>query len=407
MAELRSFLDQPLVVLFSGLIGLLLASAVVYYTTRRILLAAIRRAVAATTARWDDHLVEAGLFARAAHVPPALVIYYGLPVVRDLPPALLVLGQRVAIATVTVAVGLAVGAFLTAANRIYSERPENRSRPIKGYLQVLRIALYLVVGLLVLSVLVDRSPWIFLTGLGAMAAVLLLIFRDTILGLVASVQLTANDMVQVGDWIEMPQYGADGDVIDVALHTVKVQNWDKTITTIPTHKLIEESFRNWRGMQVAGGRRIKRAIFLDLSSIRFLEEEEIERFGHFALLKDYVAGKREELARWNAEGGRDARVNADIRRLTNAGTFRAYVQRYLERHPKVRHDMTLLVRQLAPGPTGLPLEVYCFAADTAWARYEAIQADIFDHLFAVLPDFGLRAFQSPSGADLAGLRGAL
>jgi miniconductance mechanosensitive channel len=230
--------------------------------------------------------------------------------------------------------------------------------------------------------------------------VLLLVFRDTILGLVASLQLTGNDMVHVGDWIEMPQYGADGDVIDVALHTVKVQNWDKTITTIPTHKLIETSFKNWRGMSQAGGRRIKRAIAFDMSSIRFLEEDEIERFSRFALLQDYFAAKREELAAYNAEPGRDASLNADIRRLTNIGTLRAYIFSYLRNHPKIHQAMTLLVRQLAPSGQGLPIEIYAFTNDTVWAAYEDIQADIFDHVLAIAPEFGLRPFQQPSGEDL-------
>jgi miniconductance mechanosensitive channel len=236
-----------------------------------------------------------------------------------------------------------------------------------------------------------------------MAAVLMLVFRDTILGLVASLQLTGNDMVHVGDWIEMPEYGADGDVIDVALHTVKVQNWDKTITTIPTHKLIETSFKNWRGMSRSGGRRIKRAIHFDMSSIRFLEEDEIERFGRFTLLKDYVAAKREELERYNAEPGRDASLNADIRRLTNIGTLRAYILSYLRSHPKIHQGMTLLVRQLAPSGEGLPIEIYAFTNDTRWAAYEDIQADIFDHVLAIAPEFGLRPYQKPSGEDLAQL----
>jgi miniconductance mechanosensitive channel len=250
----------------------------------------------------------------------------------------------------------------------------------------------------------DKSPWVFLSGLGAMAAVLLLVFRDTILGLVASLQLTGNDMVHVGDWIEMPQYGADGDVIDVALHTVKVQNWDKTITTVPTHKLIAESFKNWRGMSASGGRRIKRALYVDKNSIRFLTDAELERFKQFALLKGYIATKEQELAEYNA--GLDYVTDAGVnqRRLTNVGTFRAYIVNYLRHHPKIHHEgMTLLVRQLPPGPEGLPIEVYCFTTTTAWVEYEDIQADIFDHLLAVAYEFGLRLYQKPAGADLAAL----
>jgi miniconductance mechanosensitive channel len=220
---------------------------------------------------------------------------------------------------------------------------------------------------------------------------------------VASIQLTSNEMIRVGDWIEMPQYGADGDIIDVALHTVKVQNWDKTITTIPTHKLISESFRNWRGMSESGGRRIKRALHIDLNSVRFLDDADVERFGRFALLRDYIAAKKEELAQHNRQPGIDPSLAADVRRLTNIGTLRNYIVQYLRQHPRIHQGMTLIVRQREPGPEGLPLEIYTFANDTAWARYEEIQSDIFDHILAVVPEFGLRLFQSPSGSDFARL----
>jgi miniconductance mechanosensitive channel len=259
---------------------------------------------------------------------------------------------------------------------------------------------------MIVAAVLDRSPLLLLSGFGAMTAILLLVFKDTILSLVASVQLTAQDMVRVGDWIEMPQFGADGDVVDVQLHTIKVQNWDKTITTIPTHRLISDSFKNWRGMSQSGGRRIKRPIFIDVSTIRKQTEEEVERFTRFALLKDYIKTKEQELADYNAalEVEVDAEVNQ--RRLTNIGTFRAYAFNYLKNHPRIRKDMTLLVRQLAPGPEGLPLEIYCFTTTTAWAEYEDIQSDIFDHLLAIVPEFGLRLFQKPAGSDLASLRQA-
>jgi miniconductance mechanosensitive channel len=229
-----------------------------------------------------------------------------------------------------------------------------------------------------------------------MTAVLLLVFRDTLLGLVASVQIASNDMVRVGDWIEMPDYGADGDVVDIALHTVKIQNWDKTITTVPTWKLIDGSFKNWRGMSQSGGRRIKRAFHLDINTVRFLRDDELEKYEKYALLRDYIAEKERELVAYNDTQGRDCRINADIRRLTNIGTLRAYIFAYLNSHPKIHHGMTLLVRQLAPTAQGVPIEIYCFTNDIDWGRYEDIQADIFDHIFALLPDFGLRAFQEVS-----------
>lgn len=217
---------------------------------------------------------------------------------------------------------------------------------------------------------------------------------------VASVQISSNDIIRVGDWVEMPQLNADGDVIDIALHTVKVQNWDKTITTIPTKKLVTESFRNWRGMQESGGRRIKRALYLDQHSVGFLDDAAMARLECFGLLDDYLAGKREELAQWNARVAQAHPEVVNARRMTNLGTFRAYVERYLRSHPGINQDMTLMVRQLAPVPQGLPLEIYCFTASTAWVAYEAVQADVFDHLLAILPEFGLRVFQESSDAML-------
>ena len=400
----RWVLDHPVL---SDLVylGLLLAgSFLVYWAVRVWLVWGIRRLAAHSTVTWDDALVEAKVFARLAHIPPALVVYYGVGWIPELDAGLVVLIQRVAISLIVVVVSASVISFLTAVNSIYDANPEYRRRPIKAYVQLVKIAIAIVTAVVVVSTLMDRSPWIFLSGLGAMTAVLLLIFRDTILSLVASIQIASNDMIHVGDWIEMPQAGADGDVIDVALHTVKVQNWDKTISTIPTHKFIEESFKNWRGMALSGGRRIKRAVAIDVASVRFLSDDEIDRFGKWSLLSDYIAAKREEIAGYNAEPGRDAAINADIRRLTNLGTLRAYITTYLRSHPKIHGTgYTLIVRQLELGAQGIPLELYCFTNDQDWARYESIQSDIFDHLFAIVPEFGLRVFQAPSGHDLAGI----
>jgi miniconductance mechanosensitive channel len=257
----------------------------------------------------------------------------------------------------------------------------------------------------VVAALLDQSPFLFLSGIGAMTAVLLLVFRDTLLSLVAGIQLTNTDLVRVGDWIEMPKYGADGDVIDIALYTIKVQNWDKTITSIPTHKLIDDSFKNWRGMSESGGRRIKRSIYLDKNTVRFLTEAEVERFKRFRLLKDYIDAKEVELREYNARiGATDEHVN--LRRMTNIGTFRAYIVNYLKNHPNIHHGMTLLVRQLDPTPNGVPIQIYGFTNETAWGTYEDIQSDIFDHIMAIVPEFGLRLFQNPSGEDLRKLAGS-
>ena len=343
--------------------------------------------------------------ARLATVIPLLLISRGIDVVSNLPDEVMTLVTNVARALIVLSIAMAISKALDYLNELYSRRPEAKSRPIKGYVQVLKIAVYCTAVILMISVLIEESPLLLLSGLGAMAAVLMLVFKDTILSLVASVQLSSNDMLRVGDWIEMPSMNADGDVVDIALHTVKVQNFDKTITTIPTHRLISDAYKNWRGMSDAGGRRIKRALPLDQHSVRFLSEEAVEALRRFRLLDKYIEEKHQEVREWNARelAGDINPVNA--RRFTNVGTFRAYVIAYLRAHPRVASKgFTLLVRQLEPTPQGLPLEIYCFAGTTVWADYEGIQADIFDHLIAILPEFGLRLFQEPSGLDLHGLK---
>ena len=341
--------------------------------------------------------------ARLATVVPLLLISRGIRLVPFVPGEVSDAIVAVARGCIVLAVAMAVSKALDYLNELYSRRPEARARPIKGYLQVVKILVYCTAVILGIALLIGQSPLLLLSGLGAMAAVLMLVFKDTILSLVASVQLSSNDMLRVGDWIEMPGMNADGDVIDIALHTVKVQNFDKTITTIPTHRLISDSYRNWRGMHDAGGRRIKRALPLDQSAIRFLTPEEVADLHRFRVLQPYLAEKTAELEAWNARevAGDVNPVNA--RRFTNIGMFRAYVQGWLKAHPALSDAMTLLVRQLEPTPQGLPLEIYCFAGTTAWADFEAIQADIFDHLIAILPEFGLRLYQQPSGLDLRGL----
>ena len=384
-----------------ALAGLALVALAVNWLIKRVLL----RAAAPYLDRRSDTADRA--VAWLATVIPLLIVSRGIALVPNLPVEVVTVTVNVVRALIVLLVAMAISWALNYANELYARRPEARSRPIKGYVQVVKIAVFCGAAILMIAVLIDQSPLLLLSGLGAMAAVLLLVFKDTILSLVASVQLTSNDMLRVGDWIEMPSMEADGDVVDIALHTVKVQNFDKTITTIPTHRLIADSFRNWRGMSESGGRRIKRALVVDQNSVRFLDEDEIAGLKRFRLLDDYLARKQEEVAVWNREhlgGGVDA-VNA--RRITNLGTLRAYVIAYLKDHPRIAGaQFTLMVRQLPPGPHGLPLEIYCFADTVAWAEYEAIQADIFDHLLAILPEFGLRIFQQPSGLDLARLGGA-
>jgi len=297
-------------------------------------------------------------------------------------------------------VALAVSHALDAANDLYERRPDARNKPIKGYLQVVKIIVFVIAGLSIVATLLGVKLGPLVTGLGAATAVLMLIFQDTILSLVASVQISGDGRVRLGDWIEMPSQNADGDVIDIALHTITVQNFDKTITTIPTKKLVTESFKNWRGMQEAGGRRIKRSLYLDQHSVGFVDAPMLAELEQFAVLGDYLRGKQAELQQYNADLQAKGVAAVNARRVTNLGTFRAYVERYLRNHPGIHQDMTLLVRQLQPTTEGLPLELYCFTRSTAWGEYEAVQADIFDHLLAILPAFGLRVFQASSDAML-------
>ncbi|RSB42475.1 MULTISPECIES: mechanosensitive ion channel family protein [Brevundimonas] len=394
--------EFPIAEMLIGLCLLVLVAFIADFVVRRILTRLILRIVGRAVHDLDTLLQP--VVRSFTRVVPAVIIHQGISGVPHLAPGFVTLVQNVAGAFMIVAVAIGIGAGLDMANALYARSPRAHRRSIKGYLQVLKIVIYAIATILVIAALIDRSPLLLLSGLGALAAVLMLVFKDTILSLVASVQLNSNDMLRVGDWIEMPQVNADGDVIDIALHTVKVQNWDKTITTIPTWRLISESYRNWRGMQDSGGRRIKRSLLIDQTSARFLAEAERERMRRFLLIDDYLADKSAEMADWNAklvEAGRDP---VNMRRSTNIGAFRAYVQNYLENHPRIRQDMTLLVRQMQPTETGLPLEIYAFTATVAWAEYEAIQADIFDHLLAILPEFDLRLFQSPSGADFVQLR---
>ena len=387
-----------------GLLALLAGAVIIDLIVKRVLVATVRAFAKRSRISWDDTLVTHNVFGRLAQVVPALIVFVGVPLVPGLPAGGAQVLRNVATGYMVLMLTLALIAMLSAASTIYAASPLAKARPLKGFVQLVQIVVWILGGVLIVATVLDRSPLLLLSGFGAMTAILLLVFKDTILSLVASVQLTAQDMVRVGDWIEMPQFGADGAVVDVQLHTVKVQNWDKTITTIPTHRLITNSFKNWRGMSQSGGRRIKRAIFIDVSSIRFQTQDEVDHFTRFALLKDYVKNKEQELADYNAGLATEVDAEVNRRRLTNVGTFRAYAYNYLKNHPRIHKDMTLIVRQLGPGPEGLPLEIYCFTNTTEWAAYEDIQSDIFDHLLAIVPEFGLRLYQKPAGSDLANLK---
>lgn len=389
----------------SVLLGVAILSWLLF---RFVVVPVIRAVTSRSSAWWDDVIADQVLLARIAWVVPLVALHYGIGLVPDLPDHLDLVVRRLVEVLLVIAIVGAVGALCAAINRAYvTGQPEvSRTRPIKGYLQVLHLLAVLVGVIFVLATMLDRSPLALITGLGAATAILMLVFRDTILSFVAGVQLTVNRLVHVGDWIEMPQFGADGDVIDISLNVVQVQNWDKTITAIPAHRFLEHSFKNWRGMTESGGRRIARALDLDLTSIRFLDEPLAERLRALQFLRPYLDERSREITTWNQEHGFDTNVPGNGRQMTNVGCFRAYVAAYLHAHPRIRQDMTFLVRQMPPGPTGLPLQVYVFTATTVWAEYEAIQSDIFDHLYAVLPLFDLRPFQHPTGNDMRHLAGA-
>jgi len=399
--ELTGWLDwldaHPYLQTLLASAALVLAAWVSNWIVKRILVRGLYKLL--RHARTSD-IEDFGVIKRLSNIVPALVLSTGVHAVPGLPEAAVTVVRNVCGGFIVLTVALALGGVLDIVNMLYQRRSDARIHPIKGYLQVVKIGLYAIATILIIATLIDRSPLILISGLGAMAAVLMLIFQDTLLSLVASVQITSNDLIRVGDWVEMPQLNADGDVIDIALHTVKVQNWDKTITSIPTKRFISDSFKNWRGMQESGGRRIKRSLYLDQQSVHFLDAEERKRLYRFNLLEEYLVNKRKEIDEWNAKLAERGQEPVNTRRVTNIGTFRAYVERYLRSHPGVHQRMTLLVRQLSPTADGLPLEIYCFTNTVAWAEYEAIQSDIFDHLLAILPEFGLRVFQHPSGGDM-------
>lgn len=404
MQTLQHLMDLPWTRSVLGVLALLALAWLAGQLMRRLLLRLVRGITRRTATHWDDALCKYGTFRWLARSVPALLVQYGIVLVPGVPAGTEALVGNLTTALLVFFVVMAISAALSAAEDMYRETPRGQQRSIKGMVQLIKLGLFVAAALIIIAAVTGKHIGLLLSGLGAMSAVLMLIFKDTILGFVAGVQLSSNDMLRVGDWIEMPQLNADGDVIDIALHTVKVRNWDKTITSIPSWRLISDSYKNWRGMQETGGRRIKRALQIDAASVHFLGEADLRRLSSLRLLADYLSTKERDLAQWNQAQGDAAAVPANRRRLTNLGTFRAYVQAYLDGHPQIHHGLSCMVRQLASGAQGIPLELYCFTATVEWAEYEGIQADIFDHLFALLPEFGLALYQQPSGQDVrAGL----
>ncbi len=387
-----------------GILIILLGAFLSDIIARRLILTLLARFVERSENTWDDIIFEHKVFNRLSHLAPAFILHWSVGYVFKDYPKWETLFQGAIQIYFIVLILMVLTSFLKALNEIYMTQPISKDRPIKGYIQIVQILFYSIAFILILSVILGKSPIVLLTGIGALAAVLILVFKDTILGFVASIQLSANNMVRIGDWISLPKHNTDGTVIEITLNTVKVQNWDKTISTIPTYVLVSDSFGNWRGMEESGGRRIKRHLLLDMRSVKFCTPELLEKLKQVIYLKDYIQSALQEIEHYNRINQIDPEIVVNGRRLTNIGVFRKYVQLYLQHHPKINQELTLLVRQLQPTETGIPIEIYAFSSDKQWANYEGLQADIFDHILAVLPEFELRVFQNPTGEDFKAIR---
>lgn len=377
-------------------ITLFILCFLVNWIAKNVILVFVRKMLGKKPSVWSKNILEKRLILKLSHLAPVFVIYWIGPALMSEYPVIV---DKTFIATniYIVIFGLIViYSFLDVVKGVYDSFEVSKSRPISGYIQGLKIILGIIAAILVLSLILDRSPVYLLTGLGAATAILMLVFKDTILNFVGGVQVTSNNLVQIGDWIEMPKYGADGDVIDISLHTVRIQNFDRTITTIPTYALVSDSFKNWRGMVQTGGRRIMRSVYVDLKTVRFCDDEMIEKYSKIHYLKDYIVSKKAEIEEYNKTNNVDVSNPVNGRRLTNLGTFRAYIENYLAGHPKIHKELVFMVRQLQPDEKGIPLQIYAFTNDIVWKNFENIQADIFDHIFAVIPFFDLKVFQYPT-----------
>lgn len=383
---------------------ILIAIALLAYATdwigRKILIRLVRRITEKTKVTWDDMLFNDRVMNNLCHILPPVVIYVLLPLAFSNYSETLIFVHKLCMIYILAAFLRFVNIFLGVLFELSRQRKEFRDRPLKGIYQIIQVGLFFIGAICIVSVLLDKNPSHLLAGLGASAAILMLVFKDSIMGLVSGIQLSANDMLRPGDWITMPKYNADGVVIDVTLNTVKVRNFDNTIITIPPYALVSDSFQNWRGMEESGGRRVKRSVNLDMNSVCFCSPDMLVRFRKVAILKDYIDGTEEQIRQYNEVHGIDESVLVNGRHQTNLGIFRAYLELYLKNLTSVNTEMTCMVRQLQPTEKGVPLEIYFFSREKAWILYEKVQADVFDHIFAVIPFFDLRVFQNPSGADI-------
>ena len=381
-----------------GILGIVSMTA--YWVTKKVIISLLTRMFRKTRTQFDDILVNRNIFNRLSYMVPALIFYN----FAYAAPHFTIMIQRASLTLMAIAGLLVINSFINALRDIYKQTKYHERLDINSYLQITKLIINILGSVVIVGIIINKDTTLLLSGLGAMTAVIMLIFKDTILSLVASLQISSNDLFKVGDWVEAPQISADGDVVDIGLHAVKIQNWDKTISVIPTHKLIDSTFKNWRGMSESGGRRIKRSLSIDMNSISLCNAETLDRFRKFELIREYVNLKQKEVVEHNKTNNIDSSVLINGRCLTNIGTFRAYIEAYLRSNSQIHKDMTFLVRQLEPTPQGLPIQIYVFTNDTDWVRYEGIQGDIFDHLLAKLPEFGLKVFQEPSSSDFQSLK---
>ena len=387
-------LDEQKYILLGVALSLSLLS---YFIMRYVVIKSIIHLFKKTSTKLDDILIEKGFLNRLSYIVPLIILYN---LFNSLIGSYLIV-NRLLLSLIAIVIILALNSLLNVFNDIYNQSKYSNSINIKSYFQIFRLIINLFSLIIIISILSGQSPFYLLSGLGALTAVLMLIFKDTILSFVSSIQINSNDLFKIGDWVEAPKFGADGDVIDIALHTIKIQNWDKTISIIPTHKLVDSSFKNWRGMSDSGGRRIKRSINIDMNSIKFCNNELIEKFKSITLISGYIDDKISKISKHNISTDQKSIING--RALTNIGTYRAYIKAYLKNNKNIHDSMTFLVRQLSPTENGLPIEIYVFSNNTNWIDYEEIQSDIFDHLLAALNQFDLQVYQHPSGNDLSKL----
>ena len=400
LEQLSPYLPQHPLLNSLSILGILaVLSLVAFWITEKIIIKLLTKMLQKTSTQMDDILIKHNVFKRLTYVVPALIFYN----FAYAAPQFTIMIQRASLTLMAISGLMVINSFLNALNDIYKKTKYHERLDINSYLQITKLIINILGSVVIVGIIINKDTTLLLSGLGAMTAVIMLIFKDTILSLVASVQISSNDLFKVGDWVEAPQFGADGDVVDIGLHTVKIQNWDKTISVIPTHKLIDSTFKNWRGMSESGGRRIKRSLFIDINSISLCSPETLEKYKKFELISEYIDRKQKEVSEHNQANNIDTSELINGRRLTNIGTFRAYIEAYLKNNSLIHKEMTFLVRQLDPTERGLPMQIYVFSNDIDWVRYEGIQSSIFDHLLAVVPEFGLRIFQSPTGKDFGEL----